>query len=222
MTTTDIPGDAAVDDHNEPSKAMALVNKILSVGVDGAGPFKGAREFAEEHMADHPDPEEAVRRIIRTHVRLVGATGFATGLGGVFVMPVTIPTDLVTFYALAARCSAAVTNARGYDISSDEVRSLILISLLGAGGAAVVADVGINVGNKVALSALRSLPGSVLIASNKRVGFRLLTKFGEKGAINLVKVLPLAGGGVGAAVNVTTMRGIGKYTKRNLPARAAA
>ncbi len=200
---------------------MALITKILAVGVDGLGPLKGARVFAEEHMADHSDPEEAVRRIINTHVRLVGATGFATGLGGAFTFPVTIPTDLATFYVLAARCTAAVAYARGYDIDSDEVRSLILISLLGAGGAAVAADVGITVGNKAALAALKKLPGSVLIAINKKVGYRLMTKFGEKGVINLVKVVPVAGGGVGAAVNVTAMRAIGRYAKRNLPAKAA-
>ena len=37
----------------------------------------------------------------------------------------------------------------------------------------------------------------MLIKINQRIGFRLLTKFGEKGLINLGKMIPV----VGAAIN---------------------
>lgn len=50
------------------------------------------------------------------------------------------------------------------------------------------------------------------------MGYRLSTKFGTKGAINLVKWIPLAGGGVGAAMNVATMRSVGRYAKSTFPA----
>ena len=140
-----------------------------------------------------------------------------TGLGGVFTLPVTIPTDIAVFYALSARCAAGVAFLRGHDINSDEVRSVVLLALLGSAGAAVAAEVGAEIGTKAAMAALRKLPGSVLIAINRKVGFRLLTKFGEKGVVNLVKVVPLAGGGVSAGINSIAMRTIGRYAKRNFP-----
>jgi len=180
--------------------------------------MKGAQQVAEEHLAAHPDVEDAVARIIATHVRLAAATGFATGMGGLLTLPVTIPADIAAFYVLAGRCAAAVAHARGYDVTADEVRSVILISLLGAGGTALLADVGVTIGNKAALAALKALPGSALLAINKRVGFKLLTKFGSTGVINLVKVIPLVGGGTGAVVNVASMRGIGRYAGKNFPA----
>ena len=37
---------------------------------------------------------------------------------------------------------------------------------------------------------------------NQKVGFRLLTKFGEKGAVNLVKMLPLVGGVIGGGIDI--------------------
>jgi hypothetical protein len=88
-------------------------------------------------VAHHQDPEVAIDRLIRTHTRLVTATGFATCLGGFFTLPVTIPTDVTAFYTLSTRCVAAVAHLRGYDTTSDEVRSVVLLTLLGAGGVGV-------------------------------------------------------------------------------------
>jgi hypothetical protein len=198
-------------------KGLALVKKILSVGVDGFGSFKSAREIADEHLAQHGSREEAISKLIATHQRIVGVSGFALGLGGLLTLPVTIPTDVVTFYILCGRCAAGVAHLRGHDVDSDEVRSVVLLSLLGASGAALVSEMGIQLGEKAAMAALKVLPGRVLIEINKKVGFRLLTKFGQKGVINVVKFVPLLGGVIGAGVNVATMGMIGNYAKKNFP-----
>ena len=214
-TGTDVPPhEGQADD----GAVQVFVNKVLSVGVDGVGSFKGARQLAEEHLAAHGDPEKAIDRLIATHTRLVGAVGFASAVGGLMTLPVTIPADLTAFYALSARCVGGVACLRGYDVESDEVRSVVLLTLLGSAGAVTAAEVGVQIGNKAATSALRKLPGRTLMAINKKVGFRLLTKFGQKGAVNLVKLVPLVGGGVGAAVNATALRTIGGYAKKNFPA----
>lgn len=202
----------------DPSVIEAAINRMLAVGVDGLGPMKSASQIAEEHLARHGDADLAIRKVIATHTRLVAATGFATGLGGLLVLPVAIPTDILVFYAMSARCAGAVAHLRGFDVDSDEVRSVILLTLLGAGGAAVMAELGVKAGNKAATAALAKLPGKVLIEINKKVGFRLLTKFGEKGVINLVKFVPLAGGVAGGSVNLSTMLIIGKYARINFKA----
>jgi hypothetical protein len=201
----------------DDGRIKVAIDRILALGIDGAGRFKSAEEVAREHLAQHGDPEVAIKRVIATHTRLVGATGFAMGLGGVVVLPVTIPGDVGTFYLLSTRCVAAVAHLRGYDVASDEVRSIVLLSLLGASGAGIAAEAGGQLGTQAGMAALRQLPGALLIAINKKVGFRLFTKFGEKGAVNLVKLVPLVGGGVGAGVNVVSMRSIGAYAKRNFP-----
>lgn len=53
-----------------------------------------------------------------------------------------------------------------------------------------------------------------MIEINKKVGFRLLSKFGRTASINLVKEVPLVGGGVGTGVNVLTINQIAKYSRR--------
>jgi hypothetical protein len=194
-----------------------LVDGILSRGVEGFGPFKSAEAFADEHLAQHGDVEKAIDRVIATHTRLVAASGFATGLGGPITMVVGIPTDVTVFYTLSARCVAAVAHLRGYDTASDEVRSVVLLSLLGAGGATLAAEFGATLGTKAAMAALKKLPGKALMEINKKVGFRLFTKFGTTGVINLSKWVPVVGGGVGAGVNVAAMRTAGRYAKSNFP-----
>lgn len=213
LAKTDDPAEGA----QPPAAVQKFVDAVLRWGVDGVGPIKGAQQLADEHLAQYADPELAIEKLIATHTRLVGATGFATGFGGIAALPVTIPTDITVFYALCARCAAAVAILRGYDADSEEVRSVVLLTLLGSAGAGVAAEVGATIGTKTAFSALKKLPGRVLIDINKKVGFRLLTKFGEKGVINLVKLVPLAGAIPGAAVNIVAMRTVGRYARKNFP-----
>ncbi len=199
--------------------AQQVAGKVVDWGVDGLGPMASAIDVAEEHLRScGGDREKAVQRLIATHRRIVAASGFATGLGGFITLPITVPTDLTILYAYSARCTAAVAHLRGYDVHTEEVRSLVLLTLLGSSGAAVLSEAGVQVAQKSALSALKKLPGATLTKINQKVGFRLVTKFGEKGVINLHKLVPLAGGPVGAAVNVATLRTVATYARRNFPA----
>ena len=195
----------------DSNRVLGLVNKILSTGVNGLGPYKSAIEIAEEAVATHGDREVAIQRLIAAHRRWVGSSGFATGLGGLMGLPVTVPTDVTVFYVLCARMSAAIAILRGYDINSEEVQSAVLISLLGGSAAGALGGLGVEIGTKTAMAGLRKLPGRVLIEINKKVGYRLLTKFGTKGSINLVRGIPLVGGGVGAGVNVVAINQIAKH-----------
>ncbi|MFN5980296.1 MAG: hypothetical protein ACK45W_13510, partial [Pseudanabaena sp.] len=53
------------------------------------------------------------------------------------------------------------------------------------------------IGTKVCQNLIKRIPGRVLIEINKKIGFRLITKAGEKGVVNVMKMLPLVGGVVG-------------------------
>ncbi|HEA1012053.1 TPA: EcsC family protein, partial [Escherichia coli] len=53
-----------------------------------------------------------------------------------------------------------------------------------------------------------------ITAINKRVGFRLLTKFGEKGAINLGKMIPLVGGVIGGTFDGVSTNLVGNIARK--------
>lgn len=71
----------------------------------------------------------------------------------------------------------------------------------------------------MAFKALDKVPGKIFIAINKAVGFRLVTKAGTKGMVNMTKVVPLVGGFAGAGINAASMAGFGKYARSNFPPR---
>lgn len=194
-----------------------LVNRVLTVGVDGMGPWKGSLEVAEEHLAVHGGREQAISRLIATHTRNTGVTGFVTGFGGFTTMVVTLPADISALYLNQGRLIGAVAHLRGYDVKSEEVRSVVLLTLLGSSGAELASEFGVQLGTKATMALLSRVPGRVFIEINKKVGFRLITKAGKKGLINMTRLAPVVGAGVGAGVNVAWTLTVGGYAKRNFP-----
>lgn len=198
-------------------RAMHVAGMVLNVGVDGKGPWKGSIQVAEEHLARHGDVEKAIQRLIATHVRLTSSSGFLSGLGGLITLPVTMPADFTALWLAQARLAGAIAYLRGYDLRSEEVRSVVLISLIGSSAAEVLAAAGVEIGTKTAIGVIKQVPGRVLIEINKKVGFRLVTKAGSKGVVNLTKLAPVAGGIVGGGVNFASTRAVGTWAKSNFP-----
>jgi uncharacterized protein (DUF697 family) len=199
------------------ARAQQVVEGVLNVGVDGKGPWKGAVEVAEEHLAQHGDVEKTIERLISTHVRFTSSAGFLSGLGGLITLPVTMPADFTALWLTQARLAGAIAHLRGYDVRSEEVRSVVLISLLGSSATEVLSAAGVDIGIKSAVSAIKQVPGRALIEINKKVGFRLVTKAGSKGVVNLTKLAPVAGGIVGGGINFASTRAVGAWAKRNFP-----
>ena len=194
-----------------------LVKRVVTVGVQGAGPISGARDVAVEHLRQHGDVEAAIKRMTATHLRLVTASGFAAGVGGVLTMPVTLPADLGVLYVYQGRLAVGIAHLRGYDLATDEVQSVVLLSLLGSSGATLASQFGIDLANKATMQALNKIPGKVFIEINKKVGFRLVTKAGTKGLVNMTKLVPVAGGLAGGAINATSTRAVATYARKNFP-----
>lgn len=192
-----------------------LVAQVVDLGIRGGGPLSAAVESAEQHLATAGgDREEAIRRLVATHVRLAAASGFVTGLGGIATLPVTVPASMAGLYIIATRMTAGIAHLRGYDVDADEVRSAILVSLLGSAGAGALRDTGVETGQRSTAAALERLPVRALTEVDKRVGYRLVARAGEKGVANLAKLVPLVGGPIGAAVDGVSCKTIAGYAMR--------
>ena len=125
-------------------------------------------------------------------------------------MPVAIPTNISSVIYVQLRMVAAIARIGGYDPSDDEVRTMAYVCITGTAAADILKKNGIIIGEKITLNVIKKIPGAVLTKINQKVGFRLFTKMGEKGAINLVKLVPVAGGLVGGGVDIASTKTIAK------------
>jgi uncharacterized protein (DUF697 family) len=75
--------------------------------------------------------------------------------------------------------------------------------------------VGIKIGVKFTEKMVQTISREVIVKINQAVGFRLLTKFGTTGVINLGKAIPLIGGIIGGTVDGISTNTIGNIA-RNL------
>ena len=205
----------------EGGAGTRLVERLLDVGIDGKGPFDSAQQVADAAVAAHGAGGPAIEAVVGAHRRLAAAGGFVTGLGGFVTMPVALPANVVEFYLVATRMVAAVASIRGYDISRPEVRSAVLLTLVGADADDLLKKAGYAATGRLANLAAQRLPGPVLLAVNKGVGFRLVTQLGKKSLSVFGRAVPLAGGFIGAGVDVWLLKRIAEQARHEFPPRPA-
>lgn len=197
-----------------------LLQVLLDAGIDGLGPLKSARELAELAQHDTRTPEGAVKKIIRSHVVKGGVGGFVTSVGGFVTMPVALPANVVEFYVGATRMVAAIATLRGYDLNEPQVRTAVLLTLVGSDADEVLAKAGLTGGGgKVVGLVGQQLPPAALLILNKAIAFRLLRGFGEKAFARLGRAIPLAGGVVGGGIDVWMMKRIADHALQEFPPR---
>jgi EcsC protein family len=187
---------------------------IADAGINGLGILPSAKQVAEDHLSKSASVEEAINSVIAWRTTYAAGTGFIAGLGGIAAMPITIPAGVATSYALAANTVATIAYLRGYDIHSEQVKTMILLCLIGEAGEEILKNAGIAIGTKMCQNLIKQIPGKVLIEINKKIGFRLITKAGEKGAVNLMKMVPLVGGVVGGTFDGIFVNSCGKTAKK--------
>lgn len=200
--------------NNNTNQIQKTLQWIADAGINGLGVLPSAKQVAKDHSSKTANVEDAINSVIAWRTTYAAGTGFISGLGGIAAMPITIPAGLAASYALAANTAAAIAYLRGYDIHSEQVKTIILLCLIGEAGEEILKSAGIVIGTKVCQNLIKQIPGKVLIEINKKIGFRLITKAGEKGAVNLMKMVPLVGGVVGGTFDSLFVNSCGKTAKK--------
>ncbi|SDP11140.1 EcsC protein family protein [Klenkia soli] len=200
-----------VDDSSLARAGEKLIEQLLKVGLNGFGPFKGAEDSAQEALRGRT-PDEAVKVLIRNHCAIAGAQGFVTNLGGIVTLPVALPANIGAAYLVQTHLAGAIAAVHGNELDAEEVRSAVLLCLVGNAGSEVLKRFGVTVGSKVTMTMIERIPVAVIRRINKRVGFMLVAKYGTKrSVVTLAKGVPLVGGLVGGGVDTAATWGVGKY-----------
>ncbi|WP_295661054.1 EcsC family protein [uncultured Nocardioides sp.] len=115
-----------------PGLTTSFVREALARAIDGVGPLAPAATVADKQLEEHRgDVDRAVHEIIENHVRIAGAQGFVTNLGGLVTAAVAIPANITGLALIQCRMIAGIAHLRGYDLDDPRVRNAILEALLG-------------------------------------------------------------------------------------------
>lgn len=212
----------AVDESGVTARtANALVGRLMDLGIDGLGPLDSVTQVVDEALADKGgEREKAINKIVRSHIKMGAAGGFATGFGGLFTMAVSLPANIVSFYVIATRMVGSIAHIRGYELSKPEVRAAILLTLVGGDSQDLLAKAGITGGGRLAQVAMQRLPKTAVMMINKGVGFKLATQLGTKTLSRFTRAIPVAGGLVGAGLDGYLLNKIADFAREEFPARA--
>ena len=184
-------------------QVMQLLDKLYEGSIQGIQKVSPpVTDLASNYLEKHNDVESAAKSFVNYQIAKCTTSGFLTGLGGLITLPITIPANIGSVLYVQMRMIACLAYMGGFDTNSDQVQTLVYACLAGISIDQLLKNVGIQFGLKFTTAMVKKIPGTVLTRINQKVGFRLLTKFGTKGLINIGKAVPIVGGIIGGGFDL--------------------
>lgn len=192
-----------------------VLNNIYNLAVTGNGSFGNSiQELADEYVERYGRTEKAIDKMVSNQRLKCTATGFVTGLGGLVTLPITIPADLASSLYIEIRMIAAVAAIRGYDINSDEVKTLVYLCIVGNSVGDVLKQAGLkSLTNYTAKVLIPKISNAIAAKVAENVGNKLLLKTSTKVLPKLGKMVPVIGGVVSGAYNYAEVSAYAKVAK---------
>lgn len=201
-----------------PDLTTGFVREALARAVAGVGPLPPAAKAADKQLAEqggHVD--RAIHEVIENHVRLAGAQGFATNIGGLVTAALTIPANVTGVTVLQCRMVAAIAHLRGHDLDDPRVRNAVLVCLLGEDTVASMVRKGELPGSPMALATAPGTTPELDRTVSRVVATDLVSRVvGKRMATTVGKRVPLVGGLVGAGADGYATWKLGRYADREL------
>ncbi|MBF4762094.1 EcsC family protein [Nocardioides islandensis] len=205
-----------------PGLTTAFVREALNRAIHGIGPLPPAARAADKQLAEqHGDVERAIHEVIENHVRLAGAQGFVTNLGGLVTAAVTIPANITGLALIQCRMIAGIAHLRGYDLHDPRVRNAILVTLLGEDAVNSLVKSKKVPAPPMALATAPAHDAGLDQVVSTVVASDLITRVaGKRLATTIGRRIPLVGGVVGMGADGFATWKVGRYADRELLPRA--
>lgn len=192
---------------------METLDWAYDQSINGLPGMGTAEDLVKDYLSGEGSLVEKVDSLIGWQNAKCATSGFLTGLGGIITLPVAIPANISSVLYVQVRMIAAIAYMGGFDIRNDKVKTLVFVCLCGSAATDILKDVGIKLGEKLAEQAIGKISGKIILEINQAVGFRLITKFGENGILNLGKLVPVFGGLISGVLDEIATNTIGEVAK---------
>ncbi|KRF37525.1 EcsC family protein [Nocardioides sp. Soil805] len=201
-----------------PGLTTSFVRESLHRAIEGVGPLPPAAKAADKQLAEQRGHvERAVHEVIENHVRLAGAQGFLTNVGGLVTAAVAIPANIAGLTLLQCRMIAGIAHLRGHDLDDPRVRNAILMTLLGEEAVETLVAKGKLPAPPMALATAPAHDVNLDVAIAGVVASDILARMaGKRLATTVGRRVPVVGGVVGASADGYYTWRIGRYADREL------
>ncbi|MEL6616555.1 MAG: EcsC family protein [Bacteroidota bacterium] len=109
-----------------------VFDRLYPRALDGLPGLGTPAQFAARFDDEAYSPRERGEQLVKAHIALSSATGFASGLGGWLTLPITLPANVGGVALLQLHMAASVACLAGKDPEDDLTRARILECLIGA------------------------------------------------------------------------------------------
>jgi hypothetical protein len=195
------------------SSIMQAIDWSYEKAINGFAGLDSAEEMAQDYLKGDGSLTDKANSLIRWQNTKAGTSGFISGLGGVITMPIAIPANITSVIYVQVRMIAAIAHMGGYNLKDDRVKALVYTCLCGNAAKEIIQNIGIKIGARLTEQAIKNISSKIITRINQAVGFRLLTKFGQTGVINLGKGIPVMGGFIGGTFDLVTTNTIGNIAR---------
>jgi uncharacterized protein (DUF697 family) len=204
-----------------PDLTTSFIHEALHRAVHGIGPLPPAASVADRKLAEcNGDTKKAISEIIELHVRLAGAQGFATNIGGLTLAAVTVPANIAGLAMIQCRMVAAIAHLRGYDIQDPRMRNAILGCVLGEDDVQRLIKKKLIPAPPMAIATAPAYDPNLDRLMAAEVTSELLTRVAGKRTANVIaRRVPIMGGFIGAGTDGYATWQIGRYADRELLSR---
>lgn len=211
---TNIVAESAEQEQIEKGSKMLQIMDWAFEKANGNVPgFGTSQEMAQKYLNKYGSVHKAIDKLINWQITSAATAGFVTNLGGLPAMPLTLPANIAGVMAIQLRMIGAIAELGGFHENTEEKKTGMYLCLLGSQAGDVLSKTASQFAVKFATASLKKVPGAVLTKINQQVGFRLLTKFGEKGLLNIHKAIPILGGVVSGTIDGFSTYAIAKAAK---------
>ena len=208
-----LEGELTPEQAEKGSKMLQIMDWAFDKANGNIPGFGTSHEMAQKYLEKYGNVSAAINHLVNWQITSASTAGFVTSLGGLATMPITLPANIAGVMAIQMRMIGAIAELGGWHENTEEKKTGMYLCLLGSQAGSALLKFSGQFAIKFATASLKKLPGTVLTKINQAVGFRLVTKFGEKGLVNIHKAIPILGGFVGGAVDAFSTYGIAQAAK---------
>lgn len=196
----------STDKTPEVSTTLTWLSRAYDLSLEGFPGLEGGRIAAQK--ARGSSPRARAREVIKWASLKAGCLGFATNLGGLFTLPISLPANLVGTALIQIAMVQSIALIAGYDLKDERVKTMVLLAALGMGVAEIVKGLGVPVAKALADQLVRDVitQGLAKLLTRKVVAqtaSRSLARW-------MTKIIPLVGGVLGGLIDAAATKLIGE------------